>query len=260
MKHKYFLIIAIFIISCSIAKDSFFDKILLTSESFKNTPYTLDPLGEGKGVDTDPIYRFDTFDCLTYVETVLALSIANNDNEFQDLIKKIRYENGKVSFNTRLHFQNPDWLKNNKEYVENISDKLSQKILNKSASISQIKLDKQSWFKKKYNIDISSKIQNVNLAYIPLNDFKNNIDKFSNAITSPYIFMTVISDEKQKEKIGTQVDISHTGFLINKDGTLYLRHASSKHKKVIDENFENYINKLLINKKFKGFSILEIKP
>ncbi len=259
MRHKYTFIITLFLIACSISNDSFFKKLLITSESFKNAPYTLGPLGEGYGIDKDPIYRFDTFDCLTYVETVLALSIANNNDEFEDLIKKIRYQDGKVSFENRLHFQNPDWIENNKKYVENISEELSQKILNKKTSISQIELNKTLWFKKNYNIDVSSNIQNVNLAYISLEDLKNNIDNFAKNIVYPHIFMTVISDKQQKEKIGTQVDISHTGFLINKDGILYIRHASQKHKKVIDENFENYIDKLLSKDKYKGFSILKIK-
>ena len=32
--------------------------------------YATDPLGEMKSPDTDPLIRFDTFDCTTFVETV----------------------------------------------------------------------------------------------------------------------------------------------------------------------------------------------
>src|SRR5690606_32543867 len=46
------------------------------SSIFLGSDYVGDPLGEGEsGVyDRDPLYRFDAFDCTTYVETVLALS------------------------------------------------------------------------------------------------------------------------------------------------------------------------------------------
>ena len=59
-------------------------------------------------------------------------------------------------------------------------------------------------------------------------------------------------------KIGTEYDVSHTGFLIKKDGELYIRHASLTYKKVVDEKFSDYIKKLQKNPKYLGFSILEI--
>ncbi len=113
--------------------------------------------------------------------------------------------------------------------------------------------------KKNYNIDIKINKEIVDVDYISFKDLYNNIKSFSNYITKPHIFMTVISDLNQKEKIGTQVDISHTGFIINKNGNLYIRHASSKYKKVIDESFDKYIEKFLNNQKYKGFVIMEIK-
>lgn len=41
-------------------------------------PYTDGPLGEAGGPDPDPVVRYDTFDCLTFVEEVLALSMATD--------------------------------------------------------------------------------------------------------------------------------------------------------------------------------------
>ena len=70
--------------------------------------------------------------------------------------------------------------------------------------------------------------------------------------------MTVIKDDSLKQKAGTEIDISHTGFLIKKDGKLYLRHASSVAGKVVDNDFEKYIEKIQKNPKYMGFSLLEI--
>ena len=47
---------------------------------FKGKPYVLGSLGEGKAAifDKNPIYRTDTFDCETYVSTVLALVVSDD--------------------------------------------------------------------------------------------------------------------------------------------------------------------------------------
>ena len=75
-------------------------------EKYLGISYCLDPLGEEKLPDIDPLIRFDAFDCVTFVETVLA-----DGNE--DKLTKIRYKNAQVSFFNRNHFIESDWLKNN---------------------------------------------------------------------------------------------------------------------------------------------------
>ena len=178
------------------------------------------------------------------------------DTVFKVLMNRLRYnfKKGDISFETRNHFQNPDWINNNSEYVKNISSYIVKK-LDKQTVFSQIILDRQNWFKKNYNIDIEIPKENVKLSYIPFKYFDNN---FVDLINKPYIFMTVIKDDSLKEKVGTESDISHTGFLIKKDGKLYLRHASNIAKKVIDSEFFDYISKLQKNPKYLGFSLLEI--
>src|SRR5688572_7398635 len=51
------------------------DALLKTAAFFLDAPYLLEPLGEGPdGVySQEPLYRTDRFDCVTYVDTVLAL-------------------------------------------------------------------------------------------------------------------------------------------------------------------------------------------
>ena len=70
-------------------------------------PYVLDSLGEGPGApyDSDPIHRTDAFDCLTFVETVLA------DARGIDL-QKIRYSGGRVDWFERNHWTESQWIPN----------------------------------------------------------------------------------------------------------------------------------------------------
>ena len=77
-----------------------------TGQSFLGVPYMNSPLGEGVMPDSDPLIRFDAFDCTTFVETVLAGGDVNKLN-------KIRYKNGNVGFLNRNHFIESDWLINN---------------------------------------------------------------------------------------------------------------------------------------------------
>jgi len=39
--------------------------------------YLLSPLGEGVGLDPDPRFRLDAFDCVTFVETALEIGRAH---------------------------------------------------------------------------------------------------------------------------------------------------------------------------------------
>ena len=165
MRKKFFISLVFSVVFASFPAfaDSFSDIILNVSHEFLGRPYALGPLGEGEGIDADPLYRFDKFDCLTFVETVLAQSYTQNstasfrtpsdyrDNYFKNLMNKIRYKDGIISFVTRNHFQNPDWVENNSHFVQNKSNEISKSVLNKNSSKSIIKLDRKSWFKKNYN-------------------------------------------------------------------------------------------------------------
>ncbi len=84
----------------------YFSKVLLEKK------YKLNPLGEGAGgkFDQDPLFRFDSFDCTTFVETILALTISKRAGDFQKNMSKIRYKNDLPSFSQRNHFPQLDWM------------------------------------------------------------------------------------------------------------------------------------------------------
>ncbi len=91
------------------------ERIDSASRSLLGVPFGDAPLGEGPGAEFDegPRSRFDIFDCTTYVETVLALALSNRPTDFEEALRELRYEKGKVAFETRNHFPCVDWTKNN---------------------------------------------------------------------------------------------------------------------------------------------------
>ena len=65
-------------------------------------------------LDTAEVFTasLDKFDCVTYIEAVVALSLASNVDEFVDWLRKIRYEHGRIQWNRRNHYMSL-WIRNN---------------------------------------------------------------------------------------------------------------------------------------------------
>jgi len=52
------------------------------------------------------------FDCVTYVETVIARSYARNTKNYASFLRRIRYESGRVDWKRRNHYMT-NWIRNN---------------------------------------------------------------------------------------------------------------------------------------------------
>ena len=206
-------------------------------QEYLGVKYIRDPLGEEKSPDTDPLIRTDAFDCMTFIET----SIAHGDVK---KLTNIRYKNGNVDIKNRNHFTESDWLENNSNLFENVSDEYGK------TKIRHVKIDKQNWFKKKYDIDVKTSVKEIDLKYIPYIDIENinNIE--------PLIVLFVAENPKIHDKIGTDIAVVHVGFLL--PGGV-LRHASRYQGKVLDEDFYAYIKKHMKNKNNIGITLVKIK-
>jgi hypothetical protein len=54
----------------------------------------------------------DGFDCVTYIETIVALARASNVANFTGWLRKIRYEQGRIRWELRNHYMTL-WIRNN---------------------------------------------------------------------------------------------------------------------------------------------------
>jgi hypothetical protein len=222
-------------------------KIEKISALYLGRPYKVDPLGEGRGYDKDPLYRLDAFDCMTYVETVIAQALANDFDQFVELMKEIRYKNGQVNFVLRNHFTNIDWIKNNQK--NGLITDITRKLFPTYTLTSEIQIDKAAWFKKKYHLQVDLPLQISRLDYIPLDSLLQN-PKLLQKIPSGSIINIVRSG---------WIDISHQGFaILGTDGIFYFRHASLTRKKVTQVSLLNYLIKIKRVKKVKGINVLRI--
>lgn len=224
------LFVVLFLVGCGMVPR-------LPGHDFLGARYINSPLGEGCAPDSDPLIRFDAFDCTTFVETVLA----NGDIE---TLNQIRYKDGKIGFLNRNHFIESDWLINNSDRVQNISADYAQ------TKMRNVIIDKRSWFKKVHNIDTDFKPVAVELEYIPYEFAKDLI------IEKTMIVLFITDNADFRDKIGTDLAVVHMGILMPNG---VLRHASSEHGAVVDVPFEEYVNARKKNKNNLGIALVEIK-
>lgn len=205
---------------------------------YLGVPYVADPLGEGAGYDADPLIRFDAFDCTTFVETVLA------DGDVDEL-GRIRYADGRVDFINRNHFIETDWLKNNAGRVENISVRIAP------TATRTVTIDRAAWLRRVHGMSMDAAPETVDLDYIPYATLPAGLRP-----ARPLVVLFITDGNGMREKIGTDLAVTHMGFLMP-DGTL--RHASSRAGKVIDINFDEYVADRKNSRHNLGVMLLEIK-
>lgn len=83
------------------------------SEPFLGLPYLVNGHGEGTDPDPDPPARYDSFDCLTFLEEILALSMAGDPLSAPRLRNAMRYRNGEADYTKRHHFMMAQWIPEN---------------------------------------------------------------------------------------------------------------------------------------------------
>lgn len=251
-------------------------RIIQISHVFLNKPYELEPLGEG-GVDEfnhKPLYRLDVFDCETFVDTVMALALANNLQQFQGVINKIRYHNDEVSFATRNHFTSADWIPNAQK-MEIIKD-LTKVIGGESVKTSHVFINRKSWYQhllvtriNRPDLDdakIRGELQKLqsfkntvsnstaSVDYIPAATLLADL-KIVNKIPDGAIIFLVLENPEDKKIIGTQNNISHMGFAIWKNKILYLRAASTLRNNVADLSLLQYLSRYSPATGLRGISV-----
>src|SRR5215471_21356726 len=87
-------------------------RIEILSRHFLGQPYQINPLIGSAETPEIFVASLDKFDCVTYVETVLALSFASTPSQFTEWLRKIRYEGGRIAWKRRNHYMT-GWVRGN---------------------------------------------------------------------------------------------------------------------------------------------------
>lgn len=252
------------------------------TKNFLGLPYGKDgPLGEGPTgrYDQDPLFRFDTFDCTTFVETVLALAHARDSADFAQRMDEIRYENGVISYVTRNHFPSLQWIPNNinNGYLRDVTRDIAPMSILKTA-VAIIDLPTHYSF---MNVDMlrvsgltnqerSERVlewraegqrlspQEARLDYVPIDWILKN-SKWLNEIPHGAVVNFVRPNWDLTQVAGTHMNVSHQGFILRRNGNVYLRHASSGSSKVSEILFLDYLKTLANHPTLKGVHFLAVE-
>jgi hypothetical protein len=88
------------------------NRVEVLSRHFLGHSYKANPLIGSADTAEVFIASLDGFDCVTYVETILALARASNVDDFIEWLRKIRYERGRIQWERRNHYMTL-WIRNN---------------------------------------------------------------------------------------------------------------------------------------------------
>jgi hypothetical protein len=198
------------------------EKIAFLSEKFLGTPYRESTLIGNDTVQEVLVVNLEGVDCFTFIDYIEAMRLSGSFREFTEKLRKVRYRSGEVAFSKRNHFFS-DWTEYNRDCVQDVTEAIGGKNTEKTRKTLNRKGDGTRF------VDGSPIVERV-ISHIP----------------SEAVDLTMLGRLRTGDYAGVYsslpgLDVSHVGVIINEGKTVSLRHASIKHRSVVDEDFAAYI-------------------
>ena len=224
------------------------ERINLYSEMFLGTPYSWTATGDGPYalLETYPLVNFQETNCMVYCEHVLALSISDSWDNFFNNLQQIRYKDGLIGMKTRNHYTMADWLPENSWILDDVSAEVGGKY---TASMTRT-ISHENFFKGKGMND---------MRYI----------KLDRSITVDYVPMKHMKDVKDRIKNGDIVAVlyankdnvfsAHMLMIVEKDGDLYFREASTSNYSTFETEFDKWLEWKGTQEKYAGIAFMRVK-
>ena len=206
------------------AEASLDKRIELISAYFMGRPYIDAPLGGGTGLPEVFRVSLEAFDCVTYIETVLAFALAVTPDEFVETIRHIRYEEGRIDWVHRNHYM-IDWARRNEArgFIANITT--GADTLEKTCELKLIAGLPET---------------RPTFRYFP----KQSLPVVEAIAATGDLLLFVSAKDT--------LDVFHTGLLIKLGSSLLLRHATRTAGAVIEQPLIEFVN----NNKMAGLILL----
>lgn len=163
-------------------------------------------------------------DCFTFLEYVEAMRFSGSFTEFIENVRKVRYRNGNVRYESRNHFFT-DWPEFNTDLVEDVTCSIGRE---------QTETVKKSLNQREDGMLLLKgiKTRKREISYIP-----------SSAVNEGVVSRIQTGDYAGIYSELPELDVSHIGIIIRDRDEIWLRHASSGRGKgkVIDQDFRGCI-------------------
>jgi hypothetical protein len=204
-------------------------------------PYASSPLGEGSGRDADPRFRLDAFDCMTLVETAVALGSAATLAEARVALDDVRYA-GAPSWVARNHEVLSQWLPANvaRGFVADATSSLTGVTVARAAK----EYTPASWDAVRA---AGRAIPGLPRARLPLGRFEvpviapADVGKVAGQLPDGAIVFVVRVDQPERA-----TRVTHAGLVVHgPGGAALVRHATSTKgvERVIEEPLERFVRR-----------------
>ncbi|HEX8950054.1 MAG TPA: N-acetylmuramoyl-L-alanine amidase-like domain-containing protein [Dissulfurispiraceae bacterium] len=200
------------------------ERIAFLSGQFRGVEYRESTLTGGPDAPEELVINLEGVDCFTFIDYIEAMRLSSSFAGFGENLKRVRYQSGKVSFESRNHFFT-DWV----EFNANLVDDITKEIGGRKA----LAIPKELNVKE----DGTYFLQGIPPRRRTIHSIPPN------AVDDPLIGRLGTGDYIGIYSTLQGLDVSHVGILIKSDEGIYFRHASSvkEYRKVVDQDFRNYI-------------------
>jgi len=177
-------------------------------------PYIVNPL---VGSPEEPEVFVSTlagFDCVTFMETVLALALARSAEEYPELLREIRYVYGEVSWRSRHHYT-VDWARHNvrRGFLADIT-----------------RGDDVIATRKTLDLIEQLPPRIVSFSYFP----KRRLGQVSRGLQDGDLIFFVSTRKG--------LDVFHTGLIIRDGERVLLRHAARSRGGVVEQELKEFVD------------------
>ena len=222
---------------------------------FLGTPYVAGTLDVKKPEQL--IVNLREFDCVTFVETVVALtwligSGKRSFESFEKLLRKVRYRQGRLQgYSSRLHYFS-DWIHDNqkKGIVRNVTKEIGGRPLKKAITFMTTNPDLYLSLRDEKNLrgmkSVERSMNRRSLCYIPKEGLRPREDQIRDG---DLVAVTTHAES---------LDVKHVGFATRVNHRIRLLHASAKEGKVILSRQTLY-RYLIQNKVHSGIIVTRIQ-
>jgi len=183
------------------------------SGEFLGSAYQEGSLGGGATLDEEFRIDLTVFDCVTLIEVVLALALSDTVPDFIDTTRRIRYDDGQISWFHRNHYM-LDWARNNERngFIRNVT--AGPLTTEKACTLSLIE---------------GLEAKTTNVSYFPTEAMVS-----ANELMDDGDLILFVSTRKD-------LDVFHTGFVFDRGGRIVMRHATRRAGLVVDQDLDEFV-------------------
>jgi N-acetylmuramoyl-L-alanine amidase-like len=200
-------------------------RINFLSRQFLGSSYKPNPLIGSADLAEVFTASFDGFDCVTYIETILALARASNVDDFVKWLRMIRYEDGSILWARRNHYMT-NWIRNNTQ----------------NGFIRPISMPAFSIRSRERTLNAISGLtpQRIRINCIA----KRTVLRISSAFRSGDLIFFVSTRRN--------LDVFHAGIIVRESESTHLRHASLSQGFIVEQE----LNEFLIANRMAGVMVM----